>query len=91
MSCTNKSASGGSPSAVSVGQLYGKCIRRQIQPGLSRSQPGVAKRRKAESRGNCGNHKKHFQHSVDWLFPTMYGLRLQPQQGRCLHLGLMTT
>ena len=36
------------------------------------------------------SHKKHSQHSVDGLFLTIYGLRLQPQQGRCLHLGLTT-
>ena len=34
--------------------------------------------------------QKHSQHSVDWLFLTIYAPRLQPQQGRCLHLGLMT-
>ena len=36
------------------------------------------------------SHKKHSQHSVDGLILTIYGLRLQPQQGRCLHLGLTT-
>ncbi len=35
--------------------------------------------------------KNILNHSVDGLFLTMYGLRLQPQQGGCLHLGLMTT
>ena len=35
--------------------------------------------------------KNILNHSVDALFLTMYGLRLQPQQGRCLHLSLMTT
>ena len=34
--------------------------------------------------------QKHHQHSVDGLFVTMFGLRLQPQQQRCLHLGLIT-
>ena len=67
ISCTNRSASGGSPSAVSAGQLYGKGIRRQIQPGWSRSQLGVARWRKEESRRNCGNHNKtHFQPLSRW-------------------------
>ena len=92
ISCTNKSASGGSPPAVSAAQLCCNGIRRQIQPGWSRSQPGVTKWHKEESRRNCGNHKKSIiNYSVDGLFLTMYGLRLQPQQRRCLHLGLVTT
>ena len=54
---------------------FTKGLRRQIHPGWSRSQRGVAKRHIDESRRNCGNHKKAFPALSRWALS--YNLRSQ--------------